>query len=372
MSATKKVLYFSRDFTTHDQRFLTSLSETDYEVAYLRLENRYGRNAEDVLPEKIRIFPALNQDSSFRYQKTLHNLKQLKKIIQEFRPDLIHAGPIQSCAFLTALSDFFPLVTMSWGSDILVESEKNIFNKWITTYTLRKTNHFLGDCETVKNKAIHFGVPQEKITTFPWGIDLAMFEPGNVSTLRDQLGWQGNFVVLSLRSWEAIYGVNVVVKAFIEATCELPEIRLLLLGDGSQKEMIHKLVANAGVSEKVYFGGLIDQKNLPVYYQTADLYLSASFSDGSSVSLMEALASGLPVLVSNIPSNQEWIKEGENGWLFKVGDVEDLKNKIFAIINQREKLTDIRKQARLTAEKKANWTLNFQKLLEAYQKALSV
>ena len=51
MSATKKVLYFSRDFTTHDQRFLTSLSETDYEVAYLRLENRYGRNAEDVLPD---------------------------------------------------------------------------------------------------------------------------------------------------------------------------------------------------------------------------------------------------------------------------------------------------------------------------------
>ena len=160
-------------------------------------------------------------------------------------------------------------------------------------------------------------------------------------------------------------------RAFVEAVRELPDIRLILLGDGSQREMIHEIIASSGVSDKVYFGGLIDQKNLPEYYQTADLYLSASYSDGASVSLMEALASGLPTLVSDIPCNQEWIKEGENGWLFKVGDVEDLKRKISRIYDKREKLSEMRKQSRLTAENKADWLLNFQKLLQAYQKVLS-
>lgn len=372
MSVNQKVLFFSRDFSTHDQRFLTSLSETDHEVAYLRLENRHKRKPEDVLPESIKIFPPLNQDSLFSYPKMLDNLKKLKLIIQEYKPDLIHAGPIQSCAFLTALSGFSPLVTMSWGSDILVDSEKNILNKWNTKYTLKKTNHFLGDCETVKKKAIQFGFPQERITTFPWGINLEKFFPSNNSDLRNELGWQDNFIILSLRSWETIYGVDVVVNAFTEASKLLPEIRLLLLGDGSQKDIIYQMVSEAGISDKVHFGGLIAQKNLPDYYQTADLYVSASYSDGSSVSLMESLASALPSLVSDIPSNQEWIKEGKNGWLFKVGDVEDLKRKIIDIASHQEELLDIGKQARLTAEKKADWNLNFKKMLNAYQMVLSV
>jgi glycosyltransferase involved in cell wall biosynthesis len=367
MSVNQKVLFFSRDFSTHDQRFLTSLLETDYEVAYLRLENRSRRNAEEVLPGTIKIFPTLNQNSYFSYQKTLKNLNKLKKIIHEFNPNLIHAGPIQTCSFLTALSGFSPLVTMSWGSDILVDSEKNILNKWITKYTLKKTNHFLGDCETVKKKAIQFGFPQERITIFPWGIDLEKFFPSNNSDLRNELGWQDNFIILSLRSWETIYGVDVVVNAFTEASKLLPEIRLLLLGDGSQKDIIYQMVSEAGISDKVHFGGLIAQKNLPDYYQTADLYVSASYSDGSSVSLMEALASALPPLVSDIPSNQEWIKEGKNGWLFKVGDVEDLKRKIITVVDNKARLSDIQKQARQTAEEKADWTLNFQKLMNAYQ-----
>ncbi len=371
MSAAKKVLYFSRDFTTHDQRFLTSLSETDYEVAYLRLENRQTRKPEEVLPKIIKIFQPLNHDSSFTFSKTWKNLNQLKKIIHEFKPDIIHAGPIQTCAFLAALSGFSPLITMSWGSDILVDSNKNFLYKWITKKTLRKSDHFFGDCETVKNKAIDFGFQKDRITIFPWGIDLEKFIPGNNISLRNQLSWQDHFIILSLRSWEKIYGVDVVGRAFVEAVRELPDIRLILLGDGSQREMIHEIITSSGVSDKVYFGGLIDQNNLPEYYQTADLYLSASYSDGSSVSLMEALASGLPTLVSDTPSNQEWVQEGENGWLFKVGDVEDLKRKISLIYDKREKLSEMRKQSRLTAENKADWPLNFQKLLQAYQKVLS-
>ena len=64
----------------------------------------------------------------------------------------------------------------------------------------------------------------------------------------------------------------------------------------------------------------------------ADLYISPSHVDGSSVSLMEALACGLPCLVSDIPANQEWVREGENGWLFPDGDDERLAGKILAAV----------------------------------------
>ncbi len=133
-------------------------------------------------------------------------------------------------------------------------------------------------------------------------------------------------MILSLRSWEPIYGVDILAKAFVQAVREEPSLRLILLGSGSQSQTIHQIFDQAGLSEDIYWGGQVSQANLPGFYRAADLYVSASHSDGSSVSLMEALGSGLPVVVSDIPGNLEWIQDGKNGWLFEDGDVEGLKN----------------------------------------------
>ncbi len=100
----------------------------------------------------------------------------------------------------------------------------------------------------------------------------------------------------------------------------------------------------------------------------ADLYISPSHVDGSSVSLMEALACGLPVLVSDIPANREWITDGANGWLFPDGDADALAAKIISVM-QRRGQSAIRKAARKTAEDRADWSRNFAVLLEAYQRA---
>jgi glycosyltransferase involved in cell wall biosynthesis len=98
----------------------------------------------------------------------------------------------------------------------------------------------------------------------------------------------------------------------------------------------------------------------------ADLYISPSHVDGSSVTLMEAMASGLPCLVSDIAGNQEWIEDGVNGWLFHDGNAEDLSEKILFAIKNRKSLKKIGEAARRTAEQKADWKKNFGKLLEVY------
>lgn len=368
MKNLKRVLYFSRDYSTHDHRFLTSLSETNFEVYYLRLENR--NDISGSFTDKVNILPVLNKGKPFNYTGLAKIVNKLQKIYSQIKPDLVHAGPIQSCAFLAALSGFSPLVSMSWGSDLLVDSEKNNFMRWATKYTLGRSSLLLGDCQVVKEKAKEFGFPEEKIILFPWGIDLNLFKPGQETCLRDRLGWQDNFVLLSLRSFEKIYGVEVVARAVARVVTMEPNIRLILLGKGSLENEIKDIFEQAGIIDKIFFGGSINQSDLPAIYQSADLYLSASYSDGSSVSLMEALASGLPVLVSDIPGNKEWIENGKNGWLFKSGDEEDLARMILEIYKTKSDDQSIRLAARETALKKANWDLNFQKLLNAYQNVL--
>jgi glycosyltransferase involved in cell wall biosynthesis len=103
----------------------------------------------------------------------------------------------------------------------------------------------------------------------------------------------------------------------------------------------------------------------------ADMYVSASHIDGSSVSLMEALACGRPVLVSDIPGNREWVEPGVNGWLFSDGDVDDLAGKILLAAEKRQELASMSISARKIAEERADWERNFPVLLDTYEAVFS-
>jgi glycosyltransferase involved in cell wall biosynthesis len=85
---------------------------------------------------------------------------------------------------------------------------------------------------------------------------------------------------------------------------------------------------------------------------------------------MEALACGLPCLVSDIPANKEWVFEGQNGWLFPDGDVTALAGKIIAAIEKRASLPEIGHNARMIAQDRADWKKNFNKLLMAYDETI--
>jgi len=137
-----------------------------------------------------------------------------------------------------------------------------------------------------------------------------------------------------------------------------------LPGDGPQSAVLHQLLAP--VSIKISLPGWLGREDLPGAYSAADLFVSPSHSDGSSISLLEALACGCPVLVSDIPGNREWVTTGEVGVLFSDGDVESLKNQLLKMA-QNPFLEQYGKRARALAMLRADWEINFQKLLAAYQ-----
>jgi glycosyltransferase involved in cell wall biosynthesis len=83
---------------------------------------------------------------------------------------------------------------------------------------------------------------------------------------------------------------------------------------------------------------------------------------------MEALACGLPCLVSDIPANREWVFENENGWLFRDGDVDQLVEKILVAIGRKEDLPAVGREGRRIAEGRADWSRNAAALLAIYRK----
>ena len=362
-----KVIYFSFDYTPHDHRFLSALAETEHEVFYVRLQ-RGARQTEDrPVPANIEQILWKGGQGSFAWEYLPRLVWDLKRVIRLVKPDLVHAGPIQTCGLLAALTGFRPLLTMSWGFDLMQDAERNDWWRYVTRYTLARSTFFTSDCETTRQKAIAFGMNPDRTIVFPWGVDLKHFTPKNWSMFTDH-----SFTVLCNRSWEPLYGVDVLARAFVEAARQRPELRLMLLGGGSQGNLLRQILTDGGVMERVHFGGQVRQAELLRYYQMADLYISASHVDGSSVSLMEALACGLPALVSDIPANQEWVTERVNGWLFPDGDVEALATAILCAYDGRKAMKKIGHAARLTAEARADWEKNFQKLLQAYELAIRI
>lgn len=383
-----RILYFTREYTTHDRRFLAALAQTGHQVYYLRLENR-GRTLEDrPLPPGIEIVSWAGGRAPARLALGPRLLLDLKRVIRELKPDLIQAGPLQTAGLLAALTGFRPLVSMSWGYDLIFDARRDVFWRWATRFTLQRSAVMVGDCATIRRLAISYGMPDEKIVTFPWGVDLEHYCPQGPRLLfDDHPGSPRPFTLLSTRGWEPIYGVDVIARAFTRVAREIPELRLLMLGGGSQADLLRRIFREGGIGDnlqgalsgpaQVIYPGLVNQQQLPQYYRSADLYLSASHSDGTSISLLEALACGTPALVSDIPGNREWVQpaapaDEQVGWLFPDGDDRALSAAIHTALENRARLPEMGRAARQLAEQRADWRQNFQELLRAYDLALRV
>ncbi len=369
-----RLLYFSRDYTTHDYRFLSKLAGSNHEVFYLRLENGKILYEQRALPKVIHSvdWPGgkENESSPDSWLKLLANFES---VLSDIQPDLIHAGPVQTCGYLTATVDFHPFMLASWGSDILVDAERDEKLSQITNYTLKRSDMLLCDCKAVRNKVQQLiTYTDDRIVQFPWGVDLNQFRqmPGSTE-FRKKLGWEDDFIILSTRSWEQIYGIDVVLQCFRQAYFRNSNLRLLLLGEGSQAGKIKKYINQHDLSKVISCPGIVPEKLLPEYFSAADLYLTCSQSDGTSISLLQALATGLPVVATDIPGNREWIQPDRNGWLAPSNDWESFAN----IIHLSSKLSPIERNQiaeinRQIATERANWDVNFNKLLVAYDRLL--
>jgi len=365
-----RVLYFSRDYTTHDFRFLAKLAAPPFEMCFLRLEA-------DGIPYETRPLPAgvkvVEWEGGGKPARTpedwLRLMPAFERALDQVKPDLIHAGPVQSCGFMAAISGFHPLLLMSWGSDLLVDADRDDLWRWMTRHAISRSDMFVCDSSTVRLKAQSLvPYPDDRVVQFPWGIDLSIFRPGiGGKTVRERTGWKSNRIVLSTRTWERLYGIDVLLESFRVAHDSQPGLRLLMLGTGSLRKTVEVFIAGHGLRDVVHCPGQVPHSELINYFQAADIYMSCAHSDGTSISMLEALGVGIPVVATDIPSNREWIEPGVNGWLGKAGDPESFAS---ALLNasriSEEERAAMRQRNRALAEEKADWDRNIGKLMLAY------
>lgn len=367
-----KVLYISRGYTTHDHRFLSSFVGAGWDPTHLPLgEERLDKRP---LPDGVRTESWGSGAGDLTTPAEWQNRRnRLIDLLADTGPDVVIGGPVQSGALLAALARATPLVTVSWGTDLLVDADASEEARFLTQYTLDNSAAVLGDCRAVREAVHrHSSIADDRIVTFPWGIDLARFTPGSPGiTLRSDLGWGQNEVFISTRSWEPVYAVDVLVRAFALLHASRPSARLLLLGDGSLDREIRGLIGQLGLEQFIHAPGRAPYDLLPEYFRSADAYVSAAVSDGTSISLLEAMACGLPVVVSNSFGNLEWVREGVNGALASPGDPESLSAAMLSVTGHKSEIARMREANVASAQAHANWDANFPQLVALVEKLVS-
>jgi glycosyltransferase involved in cell wall biosynthesis len=367
-----RVLFFSRNYTTHDRRFLEKIAASGHQVFFLRLETTDGGFTAEPLPERVCPieWSGLNEQDSLP-EGLLRLAPEFESVLREVKPDLVHAGPVQLCGFLTALVGFRPFALMSWGSDMLVEAYRDGVRNWMTRYCLERADIFVCDCEAVKRAAQKLSdYPEERIVQFPWGVDLNAFSPGeDLLHIRQKLGWQNALIILATRAWEKSYGIEIMLESFAHAYRSEPRLRMLLLGSGHATDYVHKFLRDQRLTDVVHCPGVVAEKMLPNYFRSADVYFNCSPSDGTSISLLQALATGMPVVVTDSEGNREWVQDEKNGWLAPAGDAAGFSTGLLraASLNERRR-TEIHGFNLSIARDRADWDRNIDKLLKAYDR----
>jgi len=293
---------------------------------------------------------------------------KIRKLIDDINPDVIHAHYVLKYGVMAALVGKHPLITSAWGSDVLDDGTwKPPFYKSILKFCFNKTDKLHSVSEYLTKECMDLDVPEEKIVTVPIGVDTEKFSPSvDGSKIREELGWSDNPVVVSTRSFESVYNLELLIKAIPFIVKEKPETRFLLVGDGSLKKELIKLSKKLGVYDYIKFTGYMPNEKIPGYLNAADIYVSTSKSDSLGVSNLEAMSCGVFPILTDIAAAREWINHGENGFLVPLDKPEKLAEYILnAVENKNLRKKAAERNISLITEK-AGLSQTISKLEEEY------
>lgn len=325
----RRVAYVTAGWSGHDDRFVDAWRDAGIEVQAISIPR-------DLDPADAENWTALASQ------------------LREFKPDVTQAGPLGPLVEGLMRVWDGPLLATSWGFDLLHDLHLGDAPLSASVRaSVAGATMLLVDSDPSRDAAVVLGIDPTRLVQFPWGVDLDRFRVTG-PTARSCFGIREDEVVLlSTRRHEPIYSVMTAIDAFARTSRDHPALRLVVVGDGSETESLRTAATDFGIEERVLFVGSVENSALPEVYRAADLYVSTSLTDGTSISLLEAMACGVPAAVTDIPGNRPWAQPGAVE-LFAAKDAGALSD-IFRRTSRRSPSSPSASAVRARVEADADW-----------------
>jgi PEP-CTERM/exosortase A-associated glycosyltransferase len=235
-------------------------------------------------------------------------------------------------------------------------------SRGLETWALKRASAITTICEGLRGEIVARGIPAEKVTVIPNAVDIEAFTLGGTPDpeLRRALGLDEACVLGFVGSFYAYEGLALLMRALPVIAAQVPRVRVLLVGGGSQEAELKRLVSELGIADRVVFAGRVPHGEVQRYYDLIDLLVYPRLSMRltelvTPLKPLEAMAQGRLLVASDVGGHRELIRDGETGVLFKAGDPDALAAAVIGLLREPQRWPAMKDAGRRFVENERNW-----------------
>ncbi len=223
--------------------------------------------------------------------------------------------------------------------------------------------------------ANYYKIPEGKIKVIHNGVDINKFKPAEGKRkVKAELGFNpDDIAIVSVGRLYARKGLFTLIQSMPAVIKRFPKAKFIISGKGQSDEM-KKLIAHAeriGVKNNIVFTGYYPDKKLPKLYQAADVFAFSTFYEHHPFAVLEALATGLPVVTTTVGGIPETIESGRNGFLVEPFNEKQFADKILYLLENPGFAAEMGALARKTVVDQLDWRIVVKDAIRVYEEALS-
>jgi glycosyltransferase involved in cell wall biosynthesis len=288
-----------------------------------------------------------------------------RALVRRLKPDIVHTHYATSGGLAGLVCGYYPTVVTAHGTDLTAGMESRIWRP-----LLKAVFEHAACVNTVSSDltrmAMSLGVARRKIAELSLGVETGRFH------MAGRPAFSGSEAVrlICTRRLEPVYDPRTIIEALAILRMKGVKLRMTFAGVGPLRGELEALAERRRLGDAVTFLGEIDGDAMPALLREHDAYLSASHSDGTSLSLLEAMSSGLLPVVSRIPANETWLEHGVGGFLHRVGDPEDLAACVLELTRRPSLVASAAGLNRAKVIEAGDRTTNMRRLEDVYEELL--
>jgi glycosyltransferase involved in cell wall biosynthesis len=341
-----RLAYIANPNSIHTQRWVAYFAEQGHEVHLISEQKPVQPLPSGIISHALSV-PARVSRVRVPGLRLWMLGREARRLLRQIRPDVVHAHTVSPSGWFGALAGIHPLLVTAWGSDLLLTPRRSWIYSLLARWVLRQADYVTCVSQDLAQVARSLGADPVRLEVAPWGVDTEIFRPGPADpTLREQLGLGPGPVVLSLRVVRPLYHPLDIAQAIPQIVEQVPEVQFVIRTHACDPELLAQfqaIVHRHGVAASVHYAG--SQPNdsaIADLSRLADVAVSVPASDGAPLSVLEALACGAALVVSDLPSLREWVQDGQQALLVPVGDVVAISSAIVRLLTDeplRQKLS---------------------------------
>jgi len=337
-------------------------------VSFQKIEEDIYQDYENITVHSLNVLSnnTLYNSEIGKFKKInyLRGVPKLLKIINSFKPDIVHAHYASGYGLVGALSGFKPFIVSVWGADVFSFPKVSVIHKMILKFILLKADVILSTSNVMAVETKKY--TDKTILVTPFGIELNIFKPKAVKSLfgpRD-------IVIGTIRNLSPKYGIEVLLDAFKILKDKLPEhpLKLLIVGGGELDSKLKRIALNHNLMESVVFTGIVNYNEIPKYHNMIDIFVALSNDDSESfgVAIIEASATEKPVVVTCVGGLPEVVIDGKTGFIIKPNDPIEAAISIEKLILNKPLREELGKNGRKRVADLYDFSVNLNQMIEIY------